>query len=258
MLDPPRDGLPEGPATSTIAIQAELAGEPVEAIENITTRMPELRATDESGDSELALPGERLGVDRKPRLALRAEHVPGVEVLVQEDLLSLCGREHPERVERRIEELALERPAGSLPFAGEVAHPPGGFFRERAKGRAGRLPQPRQEPDHHVERRISVERRERRPRPAALEEQRMPLRVVVEETNGAVAAPVPEGVRLVLALAMRELDFEDDVARGRCERRVGVGKRGLELEPPFLATVCYKVGKALEPRAALRKLLEPG
>jgi hypothetical protein len=84
------------------------------------------------------------------------------------------------------------------------------------------------------------------------------LRVVVEEPDRTVAGPQPERIRLVLALAVGELDLQDDVARRDRKRGVGILEGLLELEPPFLATVCYKVGKALEPLAALRNFLEPG
>ena len=255
---PPRDRLPERPASRSLAVEPELGGQAVEAAEDGSPRVPELAAADERRDPELALPRERLRVDREPRLTLRGEDVPGVQVLVQEDRLALRGRERPERVERRVEEPPLERPAHLLPLLAEGARPPRRLLGKRAERRARRLPEPRQEPDHDVERRVRLERGERRPRPRPLEEQRVPLRIVREQPDRPVAVPELERLRLVLALAVRELDLQDHVPGGQDERREGVLEGRSDLDSPLLATVRYESREAAEPGPPGLRLLEPG
>jgi hypothetical protein len=55
--------------------------------------VPELRAANHCHDAELALPRERFRVDDEPRLTLRGEHVAGMKVLMDEDLLALGRRQ---------------------------------------------------------------------------------------------------------------------------------------------------------------------
>jgi hypothetical protein len=49
----------------------------------------QLTSSDDRGERELLLPHERLGIDGQPRFALGAQDVAGVQVLVDEDLLTL-------------------------------------------------------------------------------------------------------------------------------------------------------------------------
>jgi hypothetical protein len=69
--------------------------------------------------------------------------------------------------------------------------------------------------------------------PAAFQEQRVPPGVVREETNGAVPAPQLERRRFMLALVVRPLDLEHDVAGGEDMRNVRIGKWLLEVELPL-------------------------
>ena len=139
------------------------------------------------------------GVDHEPRLALRGQHVVAVQVLVDEHRLALARRQRLERVERGVEQPALERAPRGLPVAGQVGAPPGGLVRERPERRAGGDPQARQQVDQHGQR-VAVGARQRLPRLAALEQQRPA--VTREQPDRAVAVPALERVRLVLGLAM--------------------------------------------------------
>ena len=81
--------------------------------------MAELARADDRRDPELALADQRLRVDREPRLALRRQHVVAVQVLVQQHLLALRARQLDQRLERRVEQPALERTAEPLPGLGQ-------------------------------------------------------------------------------------------------------------------------------------------
>jgi len=86
----------------------------------------------------------------------------------------------------------------------------------------------------------------------------VPLRIVREQPDRPVAVPEPERLRLVLALAVRELDLQDDAAGRDGARRERVLERLLELEPPSFRALENEIGQAREPRAACLGLLEPG
>jgi hypothetical protein len=210
--DPPRDRLAERPAAGALPVQAELRAETVEAAQDLALRVAELGPADDRSDSELALAGERLRVDREPGLPLGSEDVPGVEVLVHEHELALGRRELPKCVERGVEERALKRTARLFPSLREVSDPPRGLVRQGPEGRSRRLPEPRRERDEGVEGRVELEVGERRPGLRTLEEKGVPLRVVIEEPDRAVSVPEPKRLRLVLALAAGKLDLQDDVA----------------------------------------------
>src|SRR5207302_9893338 len=91
---------------------------------------------------------------------------------------------------------------------------------EGPKGRTGRFPEPRQELGEDIERGLGTSRGEGRARQAALDEQRVVLRVVRQQPHGALAVPELERRRLVLRLAMRLLDLENRIL-------AGLGYRGL-------------------------------
>ena len=219
--------------------------------------MAELGPADDRGDPELALAGERLRIDRKPGLALRAQGVEGVQVLVQEDGLALGRSELAERVHRRVQEPALERASRPLPFLRKRGDPPGRFVSEGQERLASGLPEPRQEVGEDVERRLEPDLGECGPRASALEQERVPLSVVVEQTNGAVAVPDAERLGLVLALASRELDLEDDVPGRNRERGERVRVRIFELERPLLGAFLEQTRKPREPVTPVGELREP-
>src|SRR5206468_2684844 len=83
----PCDGLGDGPEPRALAVETELAGQPVDPTAYVSAAVTELGAADDRCDCELALAGERLRVDREPRLSGRAQDVARMEVLVQKNLL---------------------------------------------------------------------------------------------------------------------------------------------------------------------------
>ena len=79
---------------------------------------------------DLPFADEWLRIDHEPRLALGAEDVPCVEVLVDEP--ARAAVDAAEHVDRGLEERALERPAAVLPPPRHLLHPALGLVRERA------------------------------------------------------------------------------------------------------------------------------
>src|SRR5262249_32312096 len=67
----PGNGLRDGPAANAVAIKAELARHPIQAINDLLLRVPELAAADDRRQRKFALPHERFRVDHQPGLALR-------------------------------------------------------------------------------------------------------------------------------------------------------------------------------------------
>ena len=238
----PRERLGDRPAAGPLPVEAELGAQPVEPAEDTASRVAELEGADDRGQGELALADERLRVDREPRLPLRGENVLRVEVLVDEHLLPLRLRKPVERVERRVEEPPLETGL-ALPLLREIRAPPRRLVGERAERLACVPPESREEPDQDVEGGVGAGLVELRPGLAALEQQRVALRVFRQEPDGAVSVPGPECAGLVLGLAVRMDQLEhgrrpvlevgpDGVACGA--RLVGLA----EPQAPFLATVC--------------------
>src|SRR5262249_12865094 len=66
-VDAPGQCLNERPAAGTVSVETELATEPVEAMEHVFAAVAELGAANDRRHSELALPEQRLRVDREPR-----------------------------------------------------------------------------------------------------------------------------------------------------------------------------------------------
>lgn len=221
-VDGPRNRLTDRPASRALAVEPELARQPIESLEDRTPAVTELGGPDDGRDGELALADERLRVDHEPRLPLRGENVVRMEVLVHGDLLTLCRGQLLEHRDRHIDECFLERLPCSLPLDADRAQPPRGLVRQRRERRSGRLPQPRQEVDENLQRLLS----QVGAGPTALEQQSMALVVTSQQTHRSVALPALERVRLVLALAMWPLNLEDDVSGGNDVRdeAAGVGR----------------------------------
>ena len=100
----PRPGncVRDTPAAGSLAVDAELA----ECIEPAPNGRSRVRIPKETDAVDLALAHQRLGVDDEPRLALRAEHVPPVQILVHEPP---CRRIHRQiDVERDIDQRLVE------------------------------------------------------------------------------------------------------------------------------------------------------
>jgi len=262
LVERPRERLSAAPSGRAVAVEPELRRQPVQAMEHVLRRGPELGAADQRRDAELALADERLRVDHEPRLAFGPQDVPGVEVLVDEHLLTLRGRERPQGLDGGIDELALERPARALPVAREVGRPLLRLVGQRTERRAGRDEEPRQERDRDIEGSLGTDLGERRTRLTSFEQQRASLAVVREQPDRAVPVPRAEGVGLVLALAVWELDLEDgglSIRRPHAERerRVRVHVRLPRHEPPSLDARLDERRQAREPCAAFRRRIEP-
>ena len=75
----------------------------------------------------------------------------------------------------------------------------------------------------------------------------MALVVASQEPNGAVALPELERVRLVLALVMRPLDLQNDVAGRHDMRGKPARERLLELQLPLRRAFGDERGEALPP-----------
>ena len=92
----PGERVCDAPATHTFPVEIELGGELVEPPPHAPLGVgicPELPASvaQERCGVELPLADERLGVDGEPRLPGCPQDVAGVEVLVDDDLLTLRG-----------------------------------------------------------------------------------------------------------------------------------------------------------------------
>ena len=221
-VDGPRNRLTDRPASRALAVEPELARQPIESLDDRPPAVTELGGANDGRNGELALADERLRVDHEPRLPLRGENVVRMEVLVHEDLLTLRRGQLLEDRDRRIDECLLERLPCLLPLDADRAHPPRSLVRERRERRSRRLPQSWQEIDENLERPLS----QVGAGPAALEEQSMALVVAGQQLHRSVALPVLERVCLMLALAMRPLNLEDDVPGGNDVRdeAAGVGR----------------------------------
>ena len=92
------DGSRERPQPDPLWIQRELGGEPLEQVAELerAARFLVEQIVEQPARIEGRLAGEGLGVDREPRLPLRAQHVAAMEVLVQHDGLAVVVREQLE------------------------------------------------------------------------------------------------------------------------------------------------------------------
>ena len=79
----------------------------------------------------------------------------------------------------------------------------------------------------------------------------MPVVVACDEPHRALAVPERQRIRLVLALAVRELDLQHDGSGGHGKRRVRVWERRLKLERPLLPAFLDESRQTLEPGAPL-------
>jgi hypothetical protein len=162
-----------------------------------------------------------------------------VEVLVQEHgvLRRRCG---PQELDRLVEKGRLERAAGRLPGHGKALGPARGVVPERPElaGRP-RPPELRENSCCDLVRLVLLDFPQRRSRKAALDEQGPPLVVARKKPHGAGPVPAREGVRLLLALRLREVDLEHRrgavlATRGHDEGDVRKLEGRIELERPLL------------------------
>src|SRR3954454_10837672 len=126
---PPRKRVDDRPPAHPLAVELELRAQLVEAPAHPADGVRcggelETAVAQERGDVERALADERLGVDRQAGLALGAQDVTAVEVLVDDDLLAVRRREQlADPRERAVEQRALEGPAVALPARRQVIRP---------------------------------------------------------------------------------------------------------------------------------------
>ena len=231
-VEAPRDRLPDRPASRPLPIEAEPLRQPVEAPHDLLLAVTELERADDRREAELALADERLRVDREPRFALGRENVVRVEVLVDEHLLALSQRQPLESRDRLIEKLRLEGTPVSLPFARQVAQPPVDLFPQWPEGRPGGLPEPREKLSKGLQSPLGRLAPEVSPRPAAFEQEGVPPIVPIDETHGSLATPQLERIGFLVALAVRPLDLQDDLAGGNGVRCVAAFERILEPQVP--------------------------
>lgn len=257
VLPCPGERLPDRPPPRALSIEPELGCEPVETTADAPLVAAQLAAADQRCEAELALSGERLRVDHQPGLTLGREHVVGVQILVHEHLLALGRRQLAQGLEPGVEETPFERTPAAFPAILELLEPPRRLVGERPERRCDRTPEPRQEGDDDVEGGFRLELLQRRGGSAALEQERAPLGVVFEQSDGTRPVPEDEGVRLLLALAVGELDLQDGVARWHGEGGKGVRKGLAELQRPLLPAFLQQPRQPVEPRAPLVEAAEP-
>ena len=185
----------------------------------------------------------RLHVDHQPRLALRRQHVAGVEVAVHEDRTRRRLRERLEERRSDRDEHAVERrpealhplPHQGCPLRGDV----GQMLVRRRAGR--RAPEPLEEAGADGERAIGREASvvELRARCAPLDEQRPVRGLVFEQLHRTVAGPVAECCRLVTSLAVwpRHLQHRRRSRRDESRERPRRPRRLRTARPPRAPTV---------------------
>ncbi len=88
-LERPCQGLYDRPAPDALWIKLKTLGEAIESVNDGIAAEAEFAAPDDGSNREGKLAGERFRVNHQPRLALRAQDVAGVEVLVYEHLGTL-------------------------------------------------------------------------------------------------------------------------------------------------------------------------
>jgi hypothetical protein len=186
-----------------------------------------------------------------------------VEVLVAEDEVALGARQLGECGERDVEEPSLERAPVALPPLCKRRGPARcdvGDPAERRTRIAG-LPEAREERAHDRCRLVFAPLPQLRARLASLEQERVPLRVVREQTNARVVGPERERVRLMLGLLLGEVQLEDGgcaVAEANPQHEADVTLvRFLDGELPAFRALGDEAGQAFEPGGAVGRCAPP-
>ena len=104
VLETPRDRLARSPQAGAISIQPQLAGEAVEAMQDMLLAVAELCGANDRAQRELSFSNERLGIDHQPRFPASAQHIVTVEILVEQHLVALGGGQLLEDTDRTVEE----------------------------------------------------------------------------------------------------------------------------------------------------------
>ncbi len=253
LLETPGETVRDPPADHPLTVEIERSRKKIEPLSDrvcciriVRERAPAI--SQKRCGVELALSHERLRVDRKPA-ALRAEHVPPVEILMDQDLLALTLTRLAEEPDRAVEKLALERPAVPEPTPREVLGPALGLVSEMPErlAFARRSPQLLQHLGRDPHRVLLRKTPELFAGNAALDEQRTPSVVAVEKTHGPGAVPARERVGLVFALRLGKVDLEHRQSAVRTPGRHDQGdvrrlEGRLESERPFLGELGHKPG----------------
>src|SRR6266508_3248653 len=92
-VDAPVERVHDAPAAHPLAVEIELTGEQIQPAADHTRADVPAAVAEQRGDVERRLADDRLRVDRKPRLALGAEDVAPLEVLMADDDRMLRARE---------------------------------------------------------------------------------------------------------------------------------------------------------------------
>jgi hypothetical protein len=201
---------------------------------------------------------ERLRVDHQPRLALRAQHVAGMEIGGEQRVVRGPVEQRIECVQARAHE-ARVRPlrSGRVRFL----HPMRDHGRQRPEPVRSARDAPHA-PEQGGDDRVLLDLRQdaqRRAGFAALQQQGVRGVVRFEEPYGWIATPEAQAVDLVCALEMRHADLEDGdlsvCASGR--RHPGAAdvcalERRVEPQSPAFRQFVDDMGKVVEPRAAVR------
>jgi hypothetical protein len=140
VLPGPGEGLCERPTAGSLAVEAELRRQSVEAVSDILFGTAQLISANQGRQSELTLAQERLWIDGEPRLSFGPKNVVGVKVLIDEHGFALRWYELAQRFKSGFKQLLLKGSPSSFPLLGEVGRPPLGFGRERTKGRTSGYP----------------------------------------------------------------------------------------------------------------------
>ena len=106
-------------------------------MDHVGPAVAEFIAPNDWSQRKLFFTGERLGIDYQPWLAFSSQNVITMQVLMDQNLLTLRATKPFETLERGIEQRNFKRPSCTIPVLGKISKPPGGFILERSERLAG-------------------------------------------------------------------------------------------------------------------------
>jgi hypothetical protein len=223
--------MDEAPALHPIAIEVDLRSQQVKTPPDHAAVNRPAAVAEERRGVERGLRDNRLRIDRKPRLPLCLQDVAALEILAADRQLRLRPSELARGGGRRVDEPLLERPAERLPVGAKLRRPAlclVGKQTKRVAVRRRTKPEARHYRgcDHGCLLVVS-DLPERRARAGALDQQRVPLAVDLEQPYRTLAAPVHKCIGLVGALFLRKVELQHGLTAVR-ERR-GRGQRDVPL-----------------------------
>ena len=204
------------PSAHPLTVDLELGREEVEAAPHLCLHsgLSEKPAAvaQERGCIELALADERLRIDGEPGLPLGPKHVASVKVLMEQHRRPLVRPELEAGRHGFVEDRRLERATERAPIAPQLDSPALRFACKQAELRVGRHgpPEPREDAGRNSRRLLVVgDRPELLAWDAALYEKRSTPSIRVEQAGSTLSVPNREGIGLVLALRVGEVDLEN-------------------------------------------------